>query len=278
MSDVYLIDYDVFYFYKASDSGASISNAKQLGAQSFASKNTSCPIGYDYTDPNCTMIQNNPACGFSTNGVCDSCSNVLSSSTDKTACSLDYLNLKILNTYSNNQVSIETNSVIDLPPIGYTLGFWVFRTTDGAEVSNLSFTYAPMFAFTIDGTNNKFKLTASNLEYELPISPSSYTGKWVYVKYGFKFNSVYYTNSGSTTSPKNAFYDLRTSTSTGEGTDINIVQEAYNNNSSIQKIPFPYVDNATVLNLVMEYNNINTLYVREVILFRDYVRTNFEDL
>lgn len=238
--------------------------------------NDLCPIGYKKVGANCNeMDVTAPGCGGTVqDGACNECSYLSSSFTTDPACKLDYLNLNAIYSseipnLSKNVLEFETTKINIDSPAGYTLGFWIFGEKEGASTSYFKVNFENLIGIELDGINGSLKLIISNKEYTVEnVDLNNFFGVWTYFKVGF-----HYDNENSVSQNK-AFIEITSSKITIKN-DITLL---INDDSFLsEKLPLLFFKKIDVLKLRIEFSVANTLIFRNVILFKDYVRSNFED-
>ncbi len=218
-------------------------------------------------------------------------------SSKTSGCELQYLNIASLrNTNSNTDSNSNSNSDDDIVLStniqlkqyqGLTIGFWVFANKMNSEYSLEldDILIVKLKDFTEQFKKNYDTFAITPVIYSLS-GPTYYTNdsgyeRWTHVKVGFHSDFTYKTTTSSNDDlDNNAFIDT---VQYADGVPV------YQKFDFLRKLStFDYRSNKKIYeeNTLFVFNirnsastglNTNQVFIREIAVFNDYMRTNFED-
>eukprot|EP00340_Litonotus_pictus_P012836 CAMPEP_0170538970 /NCGR_PEP_ID=MMETSP0209-20121228/103634_1 /TAXON_ID=665100 ORGANISM="Litonotus pictus, Strain P1" /NCGR_SAMPLE_ID=MMETSP0209 /ASSEMBLY_ACC=CAM_ASM_000301 /LENGTH=6770 /DNA_ID=CAMNT_0010840779 /DNA_START=1657 /DNA_END=21969 /DNA_ORIENTATION=+ len=199
-------------------------------------------------------------------------------------CNLDYINM---GAYQTHTINVDIPKEHTLKYAGFTIGFWIFTTPLANGANSIDWEFILKDIMSVKLSNKQVPTNGSNYD-TINVIPTiygveraqKYTAdniyeKWVHYKIGFHNEDVYqdadktynafidstYYNGAQLVRNKHDFY-------------VDLSSEG---NRSFQKI----YDCEEKFNIKLGKTLVGThtveSFFREVIIFRDYVRTNFED-
>lgn len=175
-------------------------------------------------------------------------------------CNLEYLNIAVIP--SGN---IVVNTPIENPAYGYTIGFWVLSSD--LEISkSVTFELTDLIKIQISMSSKKIvvKPFFNNVEINELISSQVNSQKWVHIKAGFQLNNIY--NAAT-----NGFI---------------AISYYFSHVIVVDKSEFVFGPHQKIFGASDSYNfsisydlgSGNRVYIRELTIFTDYIRSQFENM